>query len=119
MIQIYHNSRCGKSRNCLAVIQKLNLEHETINYLVDIQSFEKISEILENLGIKPIDLIRKKEKIWTDNFKNKKISDKEMIQAMVENPILIERPILVYKNKAIIARELSEIEIFLKKNNLI
>ena len=72
MIQIYHNSRCGKSRNCLAFIEKSNLELETINYLIDKPTFDELSEIIKKLNINAIDLIRKKEKIWIDKFKDKK-----------------------------------------------
>ncbi len=114
MIQIYHNSRCGKSRNCLTFLEKSNLEFETINYLVDSPTYKELVEIINKLNIKPLELIRQKEKIWIDNFKSKNLSEKEIIQAMVENPILIERPILVDGNRAIIARETHKIEDFLK-----
>lgn len=112
MIQIYHNSRCGKSRNCLTFIEKSGVEFETINYLVEKPTFDKLSEIIKKLEIKPIDLIRKKEKIWIDNYKKLILSDKEIIQAMIDNPILIERPIIVNRNRAIIAREINKIEAF-------
>ena len=115
MIQIYHNSRCGKSRNCLAFIEKSNLEFETINYLIDKPTFKELSEIVKKLNIKAIDLIRKKEKIWIDKFKDKKLFENEIIQAMIDNPILIERPIVVQGNKAIIARELDKLELFLNE----
>ncbi len=115
MIQIYHNSRCGKSRNCLAFIEKSNLEFETINYLIDNPNFEELSQIIKKLNIYAIDLIRKKEKIWIDYYKNKTLSDKEIVQAMIDYPILIERPIVIKGNKAIIARELDKLEFFLAK----
>jgi arsenate reductase len=104
MIQIYHNSRCSKSRECLNLLEHSGVEFEIIKYLETPLSYEELEEIIKKLGINPIDLIRKKEKLWLENFKNKMFTAKELIQIMVSNPILIERPIVVNGNKAIIAR---------------
>ena len=109
MIQIYHNSRCGKSRECLAFLEDSGNEYEIINYLHNVPTFEELKIIIKKLGIKPIDLVRQKEKIWTDNFNNITLSDDEVIQAMILNPILIERPIVINGDKAIIARPLEKI----------
>lgn len=109
MIQIYHNSRCGKSRNCLLFLENSKKEFEIINYLVDKPTFEDLTEILKKLNFKPIELVRQKETIWIENFKNNNLTDKEIIQAMVDNPILIERPIVINNEKAIIARDLDKI----------
>ena len=114
MIQIYHNSRCTKSRECLAFIEKTSQEYEIIKYLEDVPSFDELKSIIKKLGIKPIELIRKKEKIWIENFKNKTLTDDEIIQTMILNPILIERPIVVNGDKAIIGRESNKINGFLK-----
>lgn len=108
MIQIYHNSRCTKSRECLAFLEESGLEFEVIKYLDDVPTFEELKSIIEKLGIKPIELVRRKEKIWIVNFKNLEMSDHEIIQAMISNPILIERPIVINGNKAIIARPLEK-----------
>jgi arsenate reductase (glutaredoxin) len=110
MIQIYHNSRCGKSRECLAFIENSGKEYEIIKYLEDIPTFEELKIIIKNLGIKPIELVRQKEKIWIENFKDKKMTDDEIIKAMILNPILIERPIVINGNKAIIARPFEKAE---------
>lgn len=104
MIQIYHNSRCSKSRECLAFIEETGQEYEVIKYLDEVPSFEELKMIIKKLGIKPIELVRQKEKIWIDNFKEKEMSDDEIIQAMILNPILIERPIVINGDKAVIAR---------------
>ena len=108
MIQIYHNSRCGKSRECLAFLEKSGKEYEIIKYLEDVPTFDELKEIIKKLGIKPIELVRRKEKIWTENFKDKQLSDDEIIQAMISNPILIERPIVINGEKAVIARPLEK-----------
>lgn len=109
MIQIYHNSRCGKSRECLAFLEKSGQEHKIIKYLEEVPSFDELKEIIKKLGIKPIELVRRKEKIWIENFKNKPLSDDEIIHAMISNPILIERPIVINGDKAIIARPLEKV----------
>ena len=104
MIQIYHNSRCSKSRECLNLLEHSGVEFEIIKYLETPLSYDELEEIIKKLGINPIDLIRKKEKLWLENFKNKMFTVKELIQIMVSNPTLIERPIVVNGNKAVIAR---------------
>jgi len=109
MIQIYHNSRCTKSRECLAFIEETGQEYEVIKYLENIPSFEELKTIIEKLGVKPIELVRQKEKIWIENFKNKTMSDDEVIQAMILNPILIKRPIVINGNKAVIARPIEKV----------
>jgi arsenate reductase len=108
MIQIYHNSRCGKSRECLAFLEKSGQKYEIIKYLEDVPTFGELKQIIEKLGIKPIELVRRKEKIWIENFKDKPLTDDEIIQAMILNPILIERPIVINGNKAVIARPMEK-----------
>lgn len=105
MIQIYHNPRCGKSRNCLAFIEQSNQDFEIIPYLTETPTFEELKTLLGQLNLEPIQLIRTKEKIWIENFKGKTLTDEEIITAMAENPILIERPIVVKDGKAIIGRD--------------
>ena len=113
MIQIYHNSRCGKSRNCLAFVENSKKDFEVINYLINPPSFEELSDIIEKLNIKPIELVRQKEKIWIENFKDQKMNDEQIIEAMISNPILIERPIVIMGNKAIIGRDLEKVAEFI------
>jgi arsenate reductase len=104
MIQIYHNSRCSKSRECLAFIEESGQEYEVVKYIDNAPSFEELKGIISKLGIKPIELVRQKEKIWLENFKNKEMSDDQIIQTMITNPVLIERPIVINGDKAVIAR---------------
>ena len=108
MIQIYHNPRCGKSRECLAFLEDSNKEFEVIKYLDTIPTFDELKIIITKLNIKPIELVRQKEKIWSENFKKTTMTDDEIIQAMISNPILIERPIVINGNKAVIARPLEK-----------
>ena len=113
MIQIYHNSRCGKSRNCVALIEKSKLEYEVINYLKNPPTKEELSLIIEKLNIKPIDLVRQKEKIWVENFRDLNLNEEQIIQAMIDNAILIERPIVITDEKAIIGRDLEKLAAFI------
>lgn len=110
MITIYHNPRCGKSRECLAFIENTNLEFEVVKYLDTPFTFETLSEIVHQLKVKPIELVRIKEAIWVKNYKNKNLSDNEIIEAMLQNPKLIERPIVVHDNKAVVARPLDKVK---------
>ncbi len=104
MIQIYHNSRCSKSRQCLSLIENSGKKFEIIKYLENPPTIAELTVLISKLGIEPIDLVRKKEKLWVENYKNKAITPKELIEIMTENPILIERPIVINGNKAVIAR---------------
>jgi arsenate reductase (glutaredoxin) len=113
MLEVYHNPRCGKSRNCLAFLDNNNQEYKITKYLDETPSIESLVSILKKLQLKPIDLIRQKEKIWIENYKNLTMTDEAIIQAMVAHPILIERPIIIDGDKAIIAREIDKIESFL------
>ena len=113
MIQIYHNSRCGKSRNCVAFIEESKREFEVINYLINPPTKEELSIIIEKLNIKPIDLVRQKEKIWIDNFRDLNLNQEQIIQAMIDNPILIERPIVIIDEKAIIGRDAEKLAAFI------
>ncbi len=110
MITIYHNPRCGKSRDCLAFIQNSNLEYEVIKYLETPFTVKELTKIIAKLKIKPIELVRTKEAIWTEKYKNLPLTDSQIIQAMADNPILIERPIAVKNNKAVIARPFEKIK---------
>lgn len=103
-LQIYHNPRCSKSRQGVEVLENSGKEFEIIKYLDAIPSEKELTEIIKLLNISPIDLVRKNEKIWKENYKGKELSDKEIILAMIQNPKLIERPIIINNNKAVIGR---------------
>ena len=103
-MKIYHNPRCGKSREGLAILKESKLPFEIINYLETSLSKDELIEIIKLLDISPLDLVRKNEAIWKENYKGKNLSDSEIITAMVENPKLIERPIVINQGKAVIGR---------------
>ena len=110
MYTIYHNSRCKKSREGLAILQESGKEFEIREYLKEPLSVAELTNLIEKLNIEPIELVRKGEKIWKDEFKGRDLSKKEVIEAMVENPKLIERPIVEDKNSAVIGRPPSDIQ---------
>lgn len=103
-MKIYHNPRCSKSRETLKLIEEKGIQPEIIQYLKTPPTAEELREILDKLKISAEDLLRKKEAIFKEKYKEKTLSEEEWIQAMVENPKLIERPIVITENKAIIGR---------------
>ncbi|SDS96282.1 arsenate reductase (glutaredoxin) [Winogradskyella sediminis] len=104
MIKIYHNPRCSKSRQGLAILEASGKSFETIKYLENNLTSVELQDIIIKLGIKPIDLIRKNEAIWKSEYKGKSLTDNEIIAAMVNHPKLIERPIVINDDKAVIGR---------------
>lgn len=110
MIQIIHNPRCSKSRDGLSYLQQHNIEHEIIAYLDKPLTEVQIKELLIKLEIPPIELIRKNEALWKEQYKNETLSDEALIQLLAKFPKLIERPIFINKNKAIIGRPTENIE---------
>lgn len=104
MITIYHNNSCSKSRIALAELNKSGEDFEVINYLEKIPSVQELKEIIHKLKLKPFELVRKTEKIYLEKFKDKDLTDEEWIIAMHENPTLIQRPIIVKDDFAVIGR---------------
>ncbi|OUR90729.1 arsenate reductase (glutaredoxin) [Flavobacteriales bacterium 34_180_T64] len=104
MIVIYHNPRCSKSRETVDILNKQNAKFEIIKYLEEPLSVENLTEIIKLLNIKPIELVRQNESIWKENFRHLDSTDQELIKIMSEHPKLIERPIVINGDKAVIGR---------------
>jgi len=104
MITIYHNPRCRKSREGLELLENSGQDYSIVKYLEDTLSEDELKHIITKLDINPIDLVRTKETIWKQEFKNKELSDNAIIKAMVAHPKLIERPIVIKGNQAVIGR---------------
>lgn len=104
MMKIYHNPRCSKSRQTLQLIQEKNTEVEIIEYLKTPPTEKELEELLKKLNIDAEALLRKSEAVFKEKYKGKKLTNKEWIKAMVQHPTLIERPIVVKGNKAVIGR---------------
>lgn len=103
-MKMYHNPRCSKSRQTLEILRENNVEPEIIDYLKDVPSKQELSELIQLLGIEPVELIRKGEADYKDNFKGKTLTQQEWIQAMLDYPKLIERPIVVKGKMAVLGR---------------
>lgn len=103
-MKILHNPRCRKSRETLDLIQKSGTYVKIIPYLDGILSKEELVEILEKLSLNPSQIIRKGESIFKERFKGENFSEDEWLDILVQNPKLIERPIVIIGDKAIIGR---------------
>ena len=104
MIKIYHNPRCSKSRQGVQVLENSGKEFQILKYLENVPSEKELKSIINLLDITPIQLVRITEKIWKEDFKGKELTDIEIIKAMIANPKLIERPIVINNKKAVIGR---------------
>ena len=105
MYTIYHNPRCSKSRQTLAIINESNVDVKIIKYLADPPTAEELEDISGKLAISPMGFIRKKESEFTElGLNNYSGSDSELCEIMSKNPKLIERPIVVKGDRAIIGR---------------
>ena len=101
---IYHNPRCSKSRETCALIDSKKVEVEVVEYLKTPPTEKELKNILKKLGVKAEYIVRKKEVLFSQKFSKKKYSASEWIKILSKNPILIERPIIVKGNKAVIGR---------------
>ena len=103
-MKIYHNPRCSKSRQGLAILKESGKDFEIIDYLKKPVTYKELEDIIDKLGISPIELIRKNEAVWKQEFKGKDLTNKELIEAMCAHPKLIERPIVIKGEKGVIGR---------------
>jgi arsenate reductase (glutaredoxin) len=101
---IYHNPRCTKSRQGLAYLKENGIEPEIKDYLKEGLSAAELKKVVKLLGIKPEALLRKTEAEFKEHFKGKNLTDDEWIEAMVAYPKLIQRPIVIHGDKAVVAR---------------
>lgn len=108
-VTIWHNPRCSKSRNAVTLLEEKGIEAEVVKYLETPPSKEELVAVLKMLGISARELMRTKEAIYKElNLKEETDEDK-LIEAMVENPKLIERPIVIKDGKATIGRPIDNI----------
>ncbi len=109
-ITIYHNPRCKKSREGLAFIREQGIEPTVVEYMKNPLSTDELKKMLQLLGMKPRELMRNKEKAYREqNLKDPALSDNALIEAMLKEPKLIERPVVVAAGKAVLARPAEKI----------
>jgi arsenate reductase len=103
-MKLYHNPRCGKSREALKLLHEKGIEPEIVEYLKNKPTHAELEDILQKLGIKAEDLLRKNEKVFKELYKGKELTNSEWIEAMIAEPKLIERPILINGDSATVGR---------------
>ena len=101
-MKIYHNPKCSKSRQTLALLLDAGEKPEIIEYLKQAPSEKELENLIQKLGVEPEEIVRKGEKLYKEKYKGLSLNRKEWIKTLAENPSLIERPIVVTENKAII-----------------
>src|SRR5258707_15862868 len=105
MLKVYFKPNCATCRTALSLLKdNTDEEMELIEYLVETPTQKEIKEILKMLGMKAEDLVRKKEHLYKEKYEGKKFTDNQWIKILTENPILIDRPIVIKDGKAIIGR---------------
>ena len=113
MIKIYLNKQCSKSRAALDILQQHTIDLQVQEYLEEVPSKTELIKLLSQLRLKPLELIRKNEALFLEKFQHLQLTDEEWIEVMLQNPILIERPIIIKDGKAVIGRPLERvIELF-------
>ena len=108
-MQLLHNPRCSKSREALAALEALGHTPSIRRYLDDPLSEAEVIELLSQLNLSPLELVRQKEELWRELSEGKIMTDADIIDVLVRHPKLIERPILIHQNKAAIGRPLARI----------
>lgn len=103
-MKIYHNPRCSKSRQTLSLIKDAGRDVEIIEYLNAVPTTEELKELLQKLGLKAEQIVRRGEAIYKELYKGKVMTESQWIEAMIAYPKLMERPIVVQGNKAVLGR---------------
>jgi arsenate reductase len=103
-VTIFHNPRCSKSREALGYLNEMECEIELVEYLKTGLTSEQLVSLLDYLQLPAHAIMRKSEPIFQSTYAGKELSESDCIHAMVENPILMERPIILYNDKAVIGR---------------
>ena len=101
--KLLHNPRRSKSRQCLEFLKSKNIDFEIVLYLEARLELHEIEDIISKSGLNAIDLIRKHERVWKELYKDKNLTNNQIVRAIFEHPKLMQRPIFLSKNKAIIA----------------
>ncbi|MGB5653354.1 MAG: arsenate reductase (glutaredoxin) [Robiginitalea sp.] len=114
MITIYHNPRCRKSRETLAIIQESGEDFQIVEYLKTPLNQKELKALLHKLKMQPDELLRKGESLWKEKFKGKTLGEDQILTAMAEHPKLMERPVVVKGQSAILGRPPENVRGFLE-----
>lgn len=113
-ITIWHNPRCSKSRNALNLLEEKNIDANVVKYLDETPSKDELKDILSKLNMTAQELMRKGEDVYKELDLKNETNEEKLLDAMIENPKLIERPVIIRGNKAVIARPIENLEELLK-----
>lgn len=103
-VRIYHNPRCGKSRSACALLAERGIEPQVIEYLKTPPDKDELRSLLEKLGMKAGELVRRGEAVFKEHYADKTLDDEALLDAMIAHPILIERPIVIHGDRAVVGR---------------
>ena len=110
MITVYHNPKCRKSRAGLQYLQDKGIECSIVEYLKKPFTRKQFKDLLMKLNLRPVDIVRTQEDEFKESLKGKTFTDEEWITIMLENPKLIQRPIVVKGYKAVVGQDMAEID---------
>ena len=113
MIIIYHNPRCCKSRTACSFANENKVKFEVYEYLKEGLNKVQITDILKKANLQALDIIRQTETVFKENYKGKDLNNAKWIQAIIDHPILLQRPIVVGSNYAMVLRSEEALELFL------
>lgn len=113
-IQIWHNPKCSKSRNAMTLLEEKGINADVVKYLESTPTKEQLTEVLKKLNMSAKELLRTGEDVYKELNLKDESDEEKLINIMVENPILIERPIIIKGHIAVIARPIENLEELLK-----
>ena len=103
-VVIYHNARCSKSRSACEIVAGRGVDARIVEYLKTPPGKDELRELLQKLGMKPSELVRRGEEVFKENYAGKSLDEEQWLDALVAHPVLIERPIVVRGDRAVIGR---------------
>ena len=103
-VVIYHNTRCSKSRSACEIVAGRGIDARIVEYLKTPPGKDELRELLKKLGMKPSELVRRGEEVFKENYAGKSLDEEQWLDALVAHPVLIERPIVVRGDRAVIGR---------------
>ena len=111
---IYHNPRCRKSREALQYLEEKGSEYQTVKYLENQFDKKTLGDVLKKIKLNPSDIVRKNETLWKKEYASEDLTEDQILEILIKNPRLIERPIVTSSNKGVLARPLENLINFLK-----
>ena len=108
-LEVWHNKSCSKSNEAFQILRQLEGTLEVVEYMKEAITVEKLEELLTKLDLKASEIVRTKEKLYQEKYKDKKLSNKKWMEILAKHPELIERPIVISGDKAVIARPIEKI----------